>query len=76
MESIGIGGSKEVRIWLMRYLRSYDPAWFLASTFSSVPIETCKKLVQLPFFVRRFVLPVRIWIYAPYPENLTFGGTA
>nr|XP_018263616.1 uncharacterized protein I303_03486 [Kwoniella dejecticola CBS 10117]OBR85774.1 hypothetical protein I303_03486 [Kwoniella dejecticola CBS 10117] len=83
MDTIGVEGEKEVRTWLIKHLRSYDPSWFLCSTFASVPIVKCKQLLQLPLFVRRLLLPFVLapkfrgyWLYAPYPENLTFSGTA
>ncbi|WWD09893.1 hypothetical protein V865_008022 [Kwoniella europaea PYCC6329] len=83
MDGVGPEGDKDVRKWLDSHLKAYDPAWFLCSAFASVPISLCKQMIQLPFLVRRILVPFLLapkyrgyWLYAPYPENLTFKGTA
>ncbi|WVW82854.1 hypothetical protein I302_104866 [Kwoniella bestiolae CBS 10118] len=83
MDSVGAEGDREVRKWLDGHLKEYDPAWFLCSAFASVPISLCKQMIQLPFLVRRVLVPFMLapkhkgyWLYAPHPENLTFKGTA
>ncbi|RSH91911.1 hypothetical protein EHS25_009281 [Saitozyma podzolica] len=74
MESEGI---------LVKHLQAMDPTWFLVSCIASLPMPAVKGLCELPYPVRRLLVPFMwsgkywsFWKYTSHPENLTFSGSA